>query len=180
MLSSTLSMGSPIVAVRVPVSGRAGRSRNTRAGYLAKAQHQMLPAAWRHSPTANTIGRRGPGQQPEVITGELTTAITRNAGQRRLKPRPTRQFMSSADIQAGPARPRITKNSGPCRAATNLSRVQLPGPEQRFLCCYIFLIAMNRRSSGSDLTATSPSAVPAAAMVIAVTYPIVRITFSCS
>ena len=44
---------------------------------------------------------------------------------------------------------------------------------------YIFLIAMYRRTSGSDLTATSPSAVPAAAMVIAVTYPNVRITFSC-
>jgi hypothetical protein len=39
---------------------------------------------------------------------------------------------------------------------------------------------MYRRTSGSDLTATSPSAVPAAAMVIAMTYPSVRITFSCS
>jgi hypothetical protein len=88
--------------------------------------------------------------------------------------------MSAADIRAGPARTRITKNSGPCRAATNLSRVQLPGPEQRLLCYYIFLIAMYRRASGSDLTAASASAVPAAAMAIAVTYPSVRITFSCS
>jgi hypothetical protein len=45
---------------------------------------------------------------------------------------------------------------------------------------YIFLIATYRRISGSDLTATSPSAIPAAAMVIAVTYPSVRITFSCA
>jgi hypothetical protein len=45
---------------------------------------------------------------------------------------------------------------------------------------YIFLIATYRRISGSDLTATKPSAIPAAAMVIAVTYPSVRITFSCS
>src|SRR5579859_7990480 len=77
MLSSTLSMG----FLQIPQPGgcpgpAAGRGLNTRAGYLAKAQHQMLPAAWRHSPTANTIGHRGPGQQPEVITGELTTAIT--------------------------------------------------------------------------------------------------------
>jgi len=36
---------------------------------------------------------------------------------------------------------------------------------------------MYRRTSGSDLTATSPSAVPAAVMVIAVTYPSVRIIF---
>ena len=54
------------------------------------------------------------------------------------------------------------------------------GLEQHFLCYYIFLIAMYRRASGSDRTATSPSAVPAAAIVIAVTYPSVRITFSCS
>jgi hypothetical protein len=54
------------------------------------------------------------------------------------------------------------------------------GPEQRLLRFYIFLIAMYRRTSGSDLTATSPSAVPAAAMVITTTYPSVRITFSCS
>src|SRR5579862_2485919 len=45
---------------------------------------------------------------------------------------------------------------------------------------YIFLIAIYRRTSGSDLTATSPTAIPAAAMVSAVTYPSVRITFSCS
>ena len=45
---------------------------------------------------------------------------------------------------------------------------------------YIFLIAIYRRTSGSDLTATSPAAIPAAAMAIAVTYPSVRITFSCS
>jgi hypothetical protein len=50
----------------------------------------------------------------------------------------------------------------------------------RGLRYYIFLIAMYRRTSGSELTATSPSAVPAAAMAIAVTYPSVRIAFSCS
>ena len=66
----------PVVAARVPVTGRAGRGRSTRAGYLAKSRHHMLPAPWRHSPTANPISRRGPGQQPEVITAELTTAIT--------------------------------------------------------------------------------------------------------
>ena len=55
--------------------------------------------------------------------------------------------------------------------------MQLPGPEQHFLCCYIFLIATYRRTSGSDLTATSPSAAPAAATVIAITYPSVRIVF---
>jgi hypothetical protein len=42
---------------------------------------------------------------------------------------------------------------------------------------YIFLIVRYRRISGSDLTAISPSAAAAAAAVIAVTYPIVRITF---
>src|SRR5271156_3759744 len=82
MLRSTLSMG----FLQIPQPGgcpgpaansvkpdvdthRAGRSRNTRAGYLAKAQHQMLPASWRHSPAGNAISHRGPGQQPEVITG---------------------------------------------------------------------------------------------------------------
>ena len=35
----------------------------------------MLPAAWRHPPTAHTISRRGPGQQPQAITGELTIPI---------------------------------------------------------------------------------------------------------
>ena len=54
------------------------------------------------------------------------------------------------------------------------------GLEQHFRRYYIFLIAMYRRASGSDLTATTPSAVPAAAMVIAATYPSARITFSCS
>src|SRR6266851_763495 len=70
----------PVVAVRVPVTGRADRDRTTRAGYLAKSLHQMLPASWRHSQTADTICRRGPGQQPEVITGELTFAIGRQGG----------------------------------------------------------------------------------------------------
>jgi hypothetical protein len=64
----------PVVAVRVPVTGRAGRDRSTRAGYLAKAQHQMLLAYWRHSPTANTISRRGPGQQ--AITRDLLGSAT--------------------------------------------------------------------------------------------------------
>src|SRR5271168_4292230 len=50
-------------------------------------------------------------------------------------------------------------------------------PDVDFLRYYIFLIAMYRRASGSDLTATSPSAVPAAAIVIAVTCPSVRVTF---
>jgi hypothetical protein len=40
---------------------------------------------------------------------------------------------------------------------------------------YIFLIARYRRTSGSDLTATSPTATAAAAMAIVVTYPSVRI-----
>ena len=44
---------------------------------------------------------------------------------------------------------------------------------------HIFLIATYRRTSGRDLTAITPSPAPAAAMVIAVTYPSVRITFSC-
>ena len=73
---------------------------------------------------------------------------------------------------------RKTKNSGPCRAATNVSRVQLPGSGATlFLPYYIFLIATYRRTSGSDLTATTPSAAAPAAMVIAVTYPSVRITY---
>jgi len=42
---------------------------------------------------------------------------------------------------------------------------------------YIFRIATYRRTSGSDLTATSPSAIAAAAIVSAVTYPSVRINF---
>src|SRR5208282_4375729 len=37
----------PVVAARVPVTGRAGRGRSTRAGYLAKSRHHMLPASWR-------------------------------------------------------------------------------------------------------------------------------------
>ncbi len=70
----------------------------------------------------------------------------------------------------------------PVTAATGLALAAGPGancrgPEQHFLYCYIFLIATNRRTSGSDLTATTPSAAPTAAMVIAVTYPSVRITF---
>src|ERR1700735_3903209 len=70
--------------------GTAGRGRNTRAGYLAKAQHHILPASWRHSPAADTISRQGPGQQPEVITAKLTTTMIRhisdNDCQRRLTP----------------------------------------------------------------------------------------------
>jgi len=42
---------------------------------------------------------------------------------------------------------------------------------------YIFLIARYRRTSGSALTATSPSAAAAAARAIVVTYPSVRIIF---
>src|ERR1700691_5110598 len=75
-----------VVAVRAPVTGRAGRDRSTRGGYLAKAQHRMLPACWRYSPTANTICHRGPGQQPEVTTGELTIAIAAVTIARRLNP----------------------------------------------------------------------------------------------
>jgi hypothetical protein len=43
--------------------------------------------------------------------------------------------------------------------------------------CHIFLSAAYSRRSGSDLTAITPSAAPAAAMVIAVTYPSARISF---
>lgn len=42
---------------------------------------------------------------------------------------------------------------------------------------HIFFIATYRRASGSDLTAITPSAAPAAAMVIAVTYPSFCIIF---
>ena len=49
------------------------------------------------------------------------------------------------------------------------------GPEQRYLFNYIFLIIRYRRTSGSDLTATSPSAAAQAAAVIVVMYPIARI-----
>src|SRR5580658_6254549 len=87
--------------VRVPVSGRAGRDRSTRGGYLAKAQHQMLPACWRCSPRANTICHRGPGQQPEVTTGELIGATAEVTIARRFRPRPTRQVMRGAP-PAGP------------------------------------------------------------------------------
>src|SRR5580658_6871356 len=131
----------PVVAVPVPATGRAGRDRSTRAGYLARAQHHMLPASWRHSPTANTICHQGPGQQPEVTTGELTTATAEVTIGCRLTPRVTRQVMQGTPPGAGagggaaadwrgaitrdfrfplvPALVRITKNSGPCRAATN-------------------------------------------------------------
>src|SRR5690348_15332354 len=53
-------------------------------------------------------------------------------------------------------------------------------------CCvpagarHIFVIATYRRTSGSDLTASTTSAAPAAAMVIATTYPSVLIRLSCS
>jgi hypothetical protein len=39
----------------------------------------MLPGILAASAEANTIIRRGPGQQPEFITGELTIAISRPA-----------------------------------------------------------------------------------------------------
>src|SRR5690348_9210106 len=42
---------------------------------------------------------------------------------------------------------------------------------------HILLIAAYRRISGSALTASTPSAVPAAARVIAVAYPRARIIF---
>src|SRR5271155_1504102 len=81
MLRSTSSMTSPrkpgespgpaADSLKPDVDGRRG----TRAGYLAKTQHHMLPASRRHSPAANTICHRGPGQQLEVTTGELTVAI---------------------------------------------------------------------------------------------------------
>ena len=65
--------------VELPAQGDDGLTVEV-TDYLAKSRHQMLPASWRHSPTANSRGRRGPEQQPEVITGELTTAITRHSG----------------------------------------------------------------------------------------------------
>ena len=65
---------SPIIGRSQPsTSGSTGpgdRGRSTRADHLAKSRHQMLPASWRHSPTANSISHRGPGQQPEVITDQ--------------------------------------------------------------------------------------------------------------
>ena len=71
---------SPVIGrSQLSTSGSTGpgdRGRSTRADHLAKSRHQMLPASWRHSPTANSIRRRGPGQQPEVITDQPTTAIT--------------------------------------------------------------------------------------------------------
>ena len=42
---------------------------------------------------------------------------------------------------------------------------------------HIFLIARYRRTSGADLTASTPSAAPVAVMATAATYPSVRITF---
>jgi hypothetical protein len=39
---------------------------------------------------------------------------------------------------------------------------------------HMFLIATYRRRSGTDLTASNPSAAPAAAMAMAATYPSVR------
>src|ERR1700722_18706431 len=82
MLSSTSSIGFPLDPAADRVCGRArrglaGRGQNMRVGYLANDQHHILPASWRHSPTGDTISRQGPGQQPEVITAELTTTIIR-------------------------------------------------------------------------------------------------------
>src|ERR1700678_2560717 len=90
-----------VAAVRVPVTGRAGRDRSTRGGYLAKAQHRMLPACWRHSPTANTICHRGPGQQPEVTTCELTIAIAAVTISRRLQTPPDQASHAGAPPEAG-------------------------------------------------------------------------------
>jgi hypothetical protein len=56
--------------------------------------------------------------------------------------------------------PRTRRGQQPCRSAR-----------------HIFFIAMYRRTSGSDLTAITPSAAPAAAVVIAVTYPSFCIIF---
>jgi hypothetical protein len=55
--------------------------------------------------------------------------------------------------------------------------VQLPGSGATLFIFYIFLIVRYRRTSGSDLTATSPSAAALAAAVIVVMYPIARIIF---
>src|ERR1700733_4493684 len=113
-------------AVRVPVSGRADRDRSTRGGYLAKAQHRMLPACWRCSPRANTICHRGPGQQPEVTTGELITATAEVTIATPVQTPPDQASHPGSPAAAPraaagiPALLRLTKNSGPCRAATNI------------------------------------------------------------
>src|SRR5271170_5185790 len=69
------------------------------------------------------------------------------------------------------------KNSGPAGQPRMFRGFSCRGPEQHFLGYYIFLIARYRRTSGSALTATSPSAAAAAARAIVVTYPSVRIIF---
>ena len=50
-------------------------------------------------------------------------------------------------------------------------------PEQHNLYGYMFRAVRYRRTSGSDLTASSPSAAAATAMMTVVTYPSVRIIF---
>jgi hypothetical protein len=188
-----------VVAVRVRVTGRAGRDRSTRGGYLAEAQHRMLPACWRHSPTANMICHRGPGQQPEVTTGELTIAIAAVTIARRLEPHPTRQVMQGGSPGLTPERGAVAdRRGGSGVAAARDSRAAAYNEKLRALPCshecfagaaaevrsnssyyYIFLISRYRRASGSDLTASSPSTTAAAARVIIVTYLSVRIISSC-
>src|SRR5579862_3507206 len=68
MLRLTSNMG----FTHDPAAGRE-------SGPAAEALHQMLPGILAASAEANTIIRRGPGQQPEPITGELTIAIRRPA-----------------------------------------------------------------------------------------------------
>jgi hypothetical protein len=180
-------------AFHVPVTGSAGRDRSTRGGYLAKAQHRMLPACWRHSPTANTICHRGPGQQPEVTTGELTIAIAAVTIARRLQIPPDQASHAGGSPRGGEPQPTggVAAARDSCAAAHNQKNSgPLPCSHEYFAGAaaevrsnssyyYIFLISRYRRTSGSDLTASSPSAAAAAARVIIVTYRSVRIISSC-
>jgi len=56
------------------------------SGPAAKALHLMLPGIVAASAEANTIIRRGPGQQPERITGELTITTALDTSPRNVAP----------------------------------------------------------------------------------------------
>lgn len=88
-------------------------------------------------------------------------------------PKATALFWSARLSQRRPERRKLQFP----RCPRCIREAQCRGPEQRYSLYYIFLIVRYRRTSGSDLTATSPSAAAVAVMVIVVTYPIVRIIF---
>src|SRR5580658_7680674 len=96
---------------------------------------------------------------------------------------PGQSHASNAPSHLGGIRSKRTRSSAEVQGSSlNLSRASSRSLFRAVNAAssrpyYIFLIATYRRASGSDLTATTPSAAAPAARAIAVTYPSVRITY---